>query len=121
MGAEATLLETSKIAGTAVYGVDNVQIGELDELLIDTINGQVRYAVISFGGLLGLGRSHYVVPWLTLKWQSDLQGYVTGITQAQLEASPNNPSSWGDRSWEEKLHGTFGAPGYWEPQLLGVT
>lgn len=117
---ETKLLETGKVPGTPVYGTDRVQIGDVDELVIDTTSGQVRYAILSFGGLLGIGRTQYVVPWLSLKWHPELQGYITGITQAQLEASPEK-TSWNDRSWEKEVHSNYGAPGYWEPQLMGRT
>jgi hypothetical protein len=53
--------------------------------MIDKISGRVTYAVMSFGGFLGLGHSHYPVPWGTLKYDRKLAGYVTGITEQQLK------------------------------------
>ena len=107
-----TLLETSKVPGTPVFNTIAEPIGEVDELEIDTTTGKVRYAVMSFGGVLGIGKSHYPIPWLAMKWDAALQGYVTGVTVEQLENAPAG-SSWSDRDWETKIHTNYGAPAYW--------
>jgi sporulation protein YlmC with PRC-barrel domain len=115
MQPQTTMLETSKVAGTSVYDGSEKHIGAIDDLIVDTITGKVRYAVLSFGGFLGLGKEHYVVPWTALKWDSELNGYVTGITQEQLELSPDlDPLSLRNRDSEQRLHVAYGAPTYWE-------
>lgn len=115
MQPQPTMLETSKVPGTRVYSGSHDEIGAVDDLVVDTNSGKVRYAILSFGGFLGLGKSHYVIPWTSLKWDPELNGYITGITQDQLEHSPDfNSADLRDREWERKVHGTYGAPGYWE-------
>jgi len=115
MQPETTMLETSKVPGTAVYGRANEEIGEVDDLIVDTVTGKVRYAILSFGGFLGLGKSNYVIPWTSLKWDPDLNGYVTGVTEEQLRMSPDlDPLSLRDRDIEQQLHSVYGAPSYWE-------
>jgi PRC-barrel domain len=115
MERETTLLETGKVPGTPVFSMAHTQIGQVDELVIDTTTGRVRYGVLSFGGLLGIGKSYFPIPWLSMTWHPDLGGYVTGITEAQLKAAPGyHATSWGDRVWEDKLHQNYGVPGYWE-------
>ena len=64
------------------------KIGEIDHLIIDKISGRVTYAVMSFGGFLGLGHSHYPLPWGALKYNTRLEGYETGVTEAQLKDAP---------------------------------
>ena len=64
------------------------KIGEVDHLMIDKISGRVTYAVMSFGGFLGLGHSHYPIPWGALKYDTKLDGYVTGISEQQLKDAP---------------------------------
>lgn len=109
------LLETSKIPGTPVFSTEEKEIGQLDELIVDTISGSVRYAVLSFGGLLGIGRDHYPIPWAALKWDQSLGGYITGVTEQQIKSAPDyDPSSLSDRNWEDRLHTNYGARGYWE-------
>ena len=115
MDRETTLLETSKVPGTPVYSMSHEEIGSVDELVIDTTTGKVRYGIMSFGGILGMGKSHFPIPWISMHWNAELGGYVTGITADQLKNAPHYEStSWSDRDWETRLHAAYGAPGYWE-------
>jgi len=59
----ASLIGSDKVEGTAVYGPDNQKIGSVQRVMIDKISGKVAYAVISFGGFLGMGEDYYPVPW----------------------------------------------------------
>ena len=119
MQRETTLLETSKVPGTPVFNTADEEIGAVDELVIDTTNGKVRYGVMSFGGMLGMGKSHFPIPWLAMKWNAALGGYVTEITADQLKNAPDfDPAFWSDRDWETKVHKHYGAPGYWENDRL---
>jgi hypothetical protein len=89
-------------------------IGEIDHLLIEKISGRVSYAVMSFGGFLGLGHSHYPIPWSALKYDTALNGYRTGITESQLRDAPEfSDDSWEDRDWETRTHEHYGVPTYW--------
>nr|WP_309248201.1 PRC-barrel domain-containing protein [Bradyrhizobium japonicum] len=56
--------------GTEVYGADRKNIGEIDHLIIDKVTGRVAYAVLSLGGFVGLGHSHYPIPWGALKYDT---------------------------------------------------
>ena len=103
------------ITGTEVYGSDGKNIGEIDHLIIDKISGRVGYAVMSFGGFLGLGHSHYPIPWGALSYDKSLGGFRTNITEGQLRDAPEfSDDSWQDRDWEARTHRHYGAPGYWE-------
>jgi hypothetical protein len=64
--------------------------------MIDKLSGKVSYAVLTFGGFLGIGDDYYPLPWQSLKYDANLGGYVTGITEAQLQNAPkyNNDNSW---------------------------
>jgi hypothetical protein len=57
-------VSSEDVHGTEVYGPDGNHIGEVDHLIIDKLSGRVAYAVMSFGGFLGLGHSHYPIPWV---------------------------------------------------------
>lgn len=109
------LISSEDVQGTVVYGVDDKSIGEVDHLLIDKQSGRVAYAVMSFGGFLGLAHSHYPIPWSALKYDSALDGYRTGITEAQLRDAPDfSDDAWSDRSWESQTHRHYGASTYWD-------
>jgi hypothetical protein len=112
------LISSEDVEGTSVYGPDNTKVGDIDHLMIDKVSGRVTYAVMSFGGFLGLGHSHYPLPWAALKYDTALGGYRTGVTEQQLKDAPAfSDDSWGDRNWETRVHQHYGAPAYWERGL----
>ncbi|MCA1454175.1 PRC-barrel domain-containing protein [Bradyrhizobium sp. BRP22] len=90
------LIGSDKVEGTAVYGAENQRIGSIERVMIDKISGHVAYAVLGFGGFLGIGDDHYPLPWQSLKYDTGLGGYVTGITEDQLRGAPkySSESSW---------------------------
>ena len=91
------LIGSDKVEGTAVYGADDNKIGSIERVMIDKVSGRVSYAVLGFGGFLGLGNDHYPLPWQSLKYDTRLGGYVTGITESQLRGAPK---FGGDRDWD---------------------
>jgi sporulation protein YlmC with PRC-barrel domain len=108
------LISSEDVEGTDVYGVDGKKVGEIDHLMIDKVSGRVTYAVISFGGFVGLGHSHYPVPWAALKYDPKLGGYITGITEEKLKDAPAfSDDAWSDRNWEAQVHRHYNAPPYW--------
>jgi hypothetical protein len=110
-----TLISSEDVEGTNVYDPAGTKIGDIDHLMIDKVSGRVTYAVMSFGGFLGLGHSHYPIPWGALKYDTNLGGYVTGITERQLKDSPAfSDDSYSDRNWETAVHQHYGTPFYWE-------
>jgi sporulation protein YlmC with PRC-barrel domain len=90
------LIGSDKVEGTAVYGSGGNKIGSIERVMIDKLSGKVSYAVLSFGGFLGIGDDHYPLPWQSLKYDTNLGGYVTGITESQLQNAPkfSNDNSW---------------------------
>jgi sporulation protein YlmC with PRC-barrel domain len=108
------LISSEDVEGTNVYDVKGSKIGEIDHLMIDKVSGRVTYAVMSFGGFLGLGHSHYPIPWGALKYDTKVNGYVTGITEQQLRDAPAfSDDSWGDRNWETQTHQHYNVRTYW--------
>jgi len=108
------LISSEDVEGTNVYDLKGKEIGEIDHLMIDKISGRVTYAVMSFGGFLGLGHSHYPVPWAALKYDTKLNGFVTGITEQQLKDAPAfSDDSWTDRNWETQTYKHYNVTPYW--------
>ena len=70
-----TLIGSDKVEGTAVYGRGQTKIGSIERVMIDKQTGKVSYAVLSFGGFLGIGDDHYPLPWQSLKYDTNLGGY----------------------------------------------
>ncbi|ABD05523.1 Photosynthetic reaction center protein [Rhodopseudomonas palustris HaA2] len=84
-----SLIGSDKVQGTAVYGADGEKIGSIERVMIEKVSGKVSYAVLSFGGFLGIGDDHYPLPWPSLKYNVDLGGYQTMITNDQLQNAPH--------------------------------
>jgi hypothetical protein len=97
-----TLIASDRVEGTAVYGRDGNHIGKIERVMIDKLTGQAAYAVLSFGGFLGMGHDHYPLPWSALKYNTTKEGYVVPITEKSLENAPHYGADqefdWGHRA-----------------------
>jgi len=109
-----TLIGSDKVEGTAVYGADSNKIGSIERVMIDKISGKVSYAVLGFGGFLGIGNDHYPLPWQSLKYDTKLGGYRTGVTETQLRGAPkygnDNDWNWGDTTRTRAVNEYSGVP-----------
>src|ERR1700739_2759146 len=108
------LIGSDKVEGTAVYGIDDKKIGSIERVMIDKVSGKVSYAVLGFGGFLGLGNEHYPLPWQSLKYDTRLGGYRTGVTENQLRNAPkyqnDNEWNWSDAGNTRRLNDYYGVP-----------
>jgi PRC-barrel domain protein len=111
-----SLIGSDKVEGTAVYGADQKKIGKLERVMIDKISGKVAYAVLSFGGFLGMGEDYYPVPWPTLKYEPSLGGYLVNLTRDKLDKAPKYTQSTGwnwTRENDQRVYDYYGAAPYW--------
>ena len=110
----ASLIGSDKVEGTAVYGPDDRKIGTVQRVMIDKISGKVAYAVVSFGGFLGMGEDYYPMPWTKLDYDTSLGGYRVDITEDQLKGAPKfNRSTdwnWSDRSRDRTVYDYYKTP-----------
>ena len=115
--------ETSSLIGSdKVSGDQRLQSGgggpRRDwDVMIDKASGKVAYAVMSFGGFLGIGERYYPVPWSMLKYDTARGGYVVDLSKSRLEGAPSYGeggfAGLGDRDYEARLHDFYGAGPYW--------
>ena len=107
-----SLIGSDKVEGTAVYGPNDTKIGSIERVMIDKKSGRVSYAVLSFGGFLGIGDDHYPLPWQSLKYDTNLGGYRTGITETQLKGAPkystDNAWNWSDPARTRAVNDYYG-------------
>ena len=85
--------------------------------MIDKRSGKVEYAVMSFGGFLGMGQSYHPLPWQVLDYDERQGGYVVDLDKERLQGAPTfrrdeNPG-WGDRNYEQGIHDYYKAAPYW--------
>ena len=83
-----TLIAADKVQGTAVYDAGGERLGTIDSLMLNKRSGKVAYAVMSFGGFLGIGERYHPLPWDKLTYDVDKGGYNIGATQDELRAGP---------------------------------
>lgn len=111
------LIASDKVEGTPVYRADGDKIGKIERVMIDKRTGHVAYAVMTFGGFLGIGDDYYPVPWSVLRYSEKLGGYEANITDAQLKGAPKFRSAddwkYGDRQREAAMFSYYGATPYW--------
>jgi PRC-barrel domain len=113
----ASLIGSDKVEGTAVYGADEQKIGEIERVMIEKVGGKVAYAVLSFGGFLGIGEDYYPVPWSILSYDTRLGGYRTNLTVEQLDRAPKYSQSTGwnwNRENEQRVFSYYKMRPYWE-------
>ena len=101
------LISSTKVDGTSVYNRKGESLGTIDHLMIDKISGQVAYAVMSFGGFLGIGEKYHPLPWRALDYDVAKEGYVIDCDKRALENAPmyesNDSSMWTDRAWRTRV------------------
>lgn len=112
-----SLIASDRVEGTAVRRLNGEKIGHIERLMIDKISGKVSYAILSFGGFLGMGASLLPLPWARLNYNRDVEAYQLDITDDELRRAPSfladKDFDWGDRSQEIELHRYYGVPPYW--------
>lgn len=82
------LIASSKVEGTAVYDPEGERLGTITNFMVDKRSGKAEYAVLQFGGFLGLGADYYPVPWQMLSYNTDHGGYVVDLDKDMLEDAP---------------------------------
>jgi hypothetical protein len=109
----ADLIGSDKVEGTAVYDAKGEKMGSIARVMIDKRSGQVSYAVLSFGGFLGIGNEYYPIPWASLKYDTSLGGYRTTITEQQLRSAPKYQGEswdWEDHERRRKVSDYYSTP-----------
>ena len=111
------VIESDRVEGTTVYDPSGNNIGSIKRLMIEKISGKVAYAVMSFGGFMGMGADEHTIPWNKLTYDTSLGGYRTDITEEQLRGAPSlsrdRDYGWNDRQRETELHDYWRSPYYW--------
>lgn len=117
-----TLIDASKVQGTAVYNPKGDRLGTINDIMIEKQSGKAVYAIMSFGGFLGIGEDYHPIPWAKLKYLPSMGGYVVDLDARVLEDSPayakDMEPEWGDRTYEEGIHKHYGTAPYWASTTL---
>lgn len=111
------LVSANKVEGTPVYNGQGEHLGEIDDLVIDKYSGQVVYALMSFGGFLGIGERLHPLPWGVLKYDRLREGFVVDIDREALEKAPSYErgelGDMADEAWNRRIYGYYDVPPFW--------
>jgi sporulation protein YlmC with PRC-barrel domain len=112
------VMSASSLSGDTVRNSAGEDLGNVKEIMIDIPSGRVAYAVLSFGGVLGVGNKLFAVPWDAFTLDEDRKEFVLNIDRARLENAPGfDKDNWpdmADPSFGEKVYNYYGVRPYWE-------
>ena len=106
------LIAASKVNGTGVYNIAGEKLGSVYDVMIDKRSGKVEYAIMSFGGFLGIGDSYHPLPWHILTYDEAQGGYLVNLDRSRLEGAPyyrsNDTASWHDPAYGRRIDDYYG-------------
>jgi sporulation protein YlmC with PRC-barrel domain len=115
MGLRRTLSAAS-LAGDSVINAREEKLGKIEDIMIDVTTGRVAYAVLSFGGLLGVGDKLFAIPWTAMSLDEERKCFVLDVDKELLKDAPGfDKNNWPDLSSEEyasTIHSHYGQKGW---------
>jgi sporulation protein YlmC with PRC-barrel domain len=113
------VMSAGTLAGDRVRNSAGEDLGKIEEIMIDVPTGRVAYAVLSFGGFLGMGDKLFALPWDALQLNEDEHEFILNVDKATLENAPGfDKENWpdmADENWAAQIYGHYGSKPYWEP------
>lgn len=112
-------IQAKKVNGTQVTDRSGKKIGEIEDIVLDKLSNNIMFAVVSFGGVLGIAQKYHPVPWSSLNYDKSLDSYVVDFTKEQIDGAPaaslddlirNDGQMYRDKAFEH-----YKAPRYWDP------
>jgi sporulation protein YlmC with PRC-barrel domain len=113
-----TAIRAKKVTGTTVKDRSGKKIGQVEDIVLDKQSNNIMFAVVSFGGFLGMAEKYHPVPWASLDFDETENAYVVDFTKEQLEAAPAasiEELTQGDgRRYRDMAFTYYKTPRYWE-------
>lgn len=107
-------IRASTVKGTDVYNPEGEHLGYIDDVVLTKADGRAAFAIMSFGGFLGIGEKYHPLPWQSLSYDPERGGYVVSVSRAQLEDAPSyaagDDPDWNDPLYGDRLRGHYGYP-----------
>jgi sporulation protein YlmC with PRC-barrel domain len=112
------VLAASTLTGDRVRNNAGEDLGKIEEIMLDIHSGRIAYAVLSFGGFLGMGNKLFAVPWHSLRVDLENHEFVLDVSRETLENAPGfDKDDWPDMAdpdWGAQIHRHYGRSPYWE-------
>ena len=110
-------ISAKKVIGTSVRDTTGEKIGEIEDVILDKFSNNIMFAVVGFGGFLGMGEKYHPIPWMSLKYDEDAGSYVVAFSREMLEAAPADSIealvAGNAVAYRERAYDYYHAPHYW--------
>lgn len=115
---ETRVLAADTLTGDKVVNLQNEDLGKIEHLMIDLGTGRIAYAVLSFGGFLGMGDKLFAIPWSALTVDTFEKRFILQVDKELLKRAPGfDKEQWpnmADRAWGTQVFKYYGAKPYWD-------
>jgi sporulation protein YlmC with PRC-barrel domain len=114
------IMAASTLNGDKVYNMDGEDLGEIEDIMLDVRSGRIAYAVLAFGGVMGIGEKFFAIPWSALTLDADRECLVLDIEKERLKGAPGfDKSHWpsmADQAWADEVYRYYNQRPYWTPE-----
>jgi sporulation protein YlmC with PRC-barrel domain len=118
VGPGPEIMAADTLAGNAVVNAAREDLGEIEHIMLDVPRGRIAYAVLSFGGFLGMGEKLFAIPWHALKLDVANKCFILDASKEQLQNAPGfDKDRWpsmADQKWAQDIHSYYSSAPYWE-------
>ena len=118
------VMSAGTLTGDHVRNTAGEDLGKVEEIMLDVPTGRVAYAVLSFGGFLGMGNKLFAVPWDALTLDEDNHEFIFNVSKQQLENAPGfDKDNWpdmADQTWGTEIYNYYGKTPYWDTGTEGT-
>ena len=115
-GPGPNLMGADTLIGNDVYNKKDEDLGDIKEIMLDVHGGRIAYAVLSYGGFLGMGEKLFAVPWNALTLDTANKRFVLNVEKDHLKDAPGfDKDKWpnmADQSWSNAIHAYYGTKPY---------
>jgi sporulation protein YlmC with PRC-barrel domain len=115
------VMDAATLKGDDVVNATGESLGTIEAIMLDVASGRIAYAVLSFGGFLGVGSKLFAIPWSALALDATQKRFILDVSKERLESAPgfdkDHWPSMGERAWATDLHAHYDVPPYWDDPL----
>jgi len=112
------IMDADTLIGDSVVNANDEDLGKVEAIMLDVQSGRIAYAVLSFGGFLGMGSKLFAIPWSALTLDTEEKRFILNVPKDKLENAPgfdkDHWPSMADPSWARDLHSHYDVTPYWE-------
>ena len=118
------VMDAATLDGDTVVNSSAEDLGKIEAIMLDVTSGRIAYAVLSFGGFLGMGSKYFAIPWSALTLDAGEKRFILEVSKEKLENAPGfDKDHWpamADRTWATQVHAYYNVTPYWDDDLNGA-